>query len=418
MTVKEVESSVVRVNKDVLSLVNEREDKILSLANNVYNAVLTKQKETEINVSLINLQLQNYTYQLNLNAYYHYLKSAIDPDPGFIAIVLGVYNVIKSVVTFIQMIVNSKVFQVLLLIHKILVTVWPDYKKATDRIIKNVSDFSKQVGMGADGLHHLLSAVASTAGMITGLAGEKTDFTAQQWYIKSNKTLQLISNVANTWSVDPIGHLTSISWYSGVADQEAMNKWWTETSEWINSGINDVAKSVQDITGITDDLQQAISLMPQFVQENIPSWVQDGLNNVNDLINESINPALNQVRQQVNIINNVLNEYKINIHNLQNGLLNPGVTLLRVDDLNAVEKERQLAMIDDVTSRDFVEQTTKDREGLSNTIDTLDSIVEALTAPTPEPQQYSLESVPGRPKPEITIEAHETWMVGGYNSPY
>jgi len=418
MNEQQIINNVEQTNNGLSLLVKEKENKVLSLTEQIYDAVLMKQTETDIVVNTLNMQLSIYAQRLSINAQYHYLKAAIDPDPGFIAVILGIYNVIKTVVTFIQFVVNSKVFQILLTIHKIAVSLWPAYKKATDKVIHKVSEFSKQVSMGFDGLQHILGAVGATSGIIAGLNGGKEGLTAQQWYIKANQTLQNISNLGEYISYDPIQAIQGWQMAGGYDDKTQVADWWEDTSKWINDGVEAVQNSVTDIAGVTSELQQAISLMPTFIAENIPSWVSDGLNSVNSLINNEITPALNNLRQQIAVANNVLYQYNIAIHQIATGLLNPGVTLLRVDDLAAVEKERQLAMIDDVTSRDFVKQAADEHEGMSDTIDSLDSIVAALTAPTPEPPQYNLETIPGYTPPGITVEPQETWMIGGYNSPY
>jgi len=418
MNEQQIINNVEQTNNGLSLLVKEKENKVLSLTEQIYDAVLMKQTETDIVVNTLNMQLSVYAQRLSINAQYHYLKAAIDPDPGFIAVILGIYNVIKTVVTFIQLVVNSKVFKILLAIHNILSTLWPQYKAATDKVLHKVSEFSKQVSMGVDGLQHILGAVGASSGIISGLNGGKEGITDQQWYIKANQTLQNISNLGENISADPIHALQSWQTGGGYDDKNQVAEWWEDTSQWINDGVEAVQKSVTDIAGVTNELQQAISLMPTFIADNIPSWVSSGLNSVNNLINNEITPALNLVKQQILVVNNVLAQYQQNIRQLQLGLLNPGVSLLRVDNLNAVEKERQLAMIDDVTSRDFVKQAADEHAGMSDTIDSLDSIVAALTAPTPEPPQYNLETIPGYTPPGITVEPQETWMIGGYNSPY
>ena len=418
MNEQQIINNVEQTNNGLSLLVKEKENKVLSLTEQIYDAVLMKQTETDIIVNTLNMQLSVYTQRLSINAQYHYLKAAIDPDPGFIAVILGIYNVIKTVVTFIQLIVNSKVFQILLAVHKILSSLWPAYKQATDKVLHKVSEFSKQVAMGVDGLEHILGAVGASSGIIAGLVGGKEGFTDQQWYIKANQTLQNISNLGEYISQDPIHALQSWQTAGGYSDKDQITQWWDDTSKWINDGVAAVQKSVSDISGVTEELQQAISLMPSFIQENIPDWVSKGINDVNNIISNTITPTLNIIKQQVAVVNNVLAQYQQQIRQLQIGLLNPGVSLLRVDDLAAVEKQRQLAMIDDVTSRDFVSQTEQDRAGMSDTINSLDSIVAALTAPTPEPAQYNLETIPGYTPPGITVEPQETWMIGGYNSKY
>jgi len=418
MNDEQIIKSVEQTNNDLDLLVKEREQKTLSLTEQIYDAVLIKQTETDIVVNSLNIQLSIYAQQLHYNAYYHYLKAAIDPDPGFIAVILGIYNVIKTVVTFINFVVNSKVFQILLTVHKILASVWPKYKEATDKVLHKVSEFSKQVAMGVDGLEHILGAVGATSGIIAGLVGGKEGFTDQQWYIKSNQTLQNISNLGEFISQDPIQALQSWQTAGGYSDKDQITQWWEDTSSWINDGVEAVQKSVTDISGVTEELQQAINLMPAFIQDNIPDWVSKGINDINNIIATSITPTINIIKQQILVVNNVIAQFQINIKNLQTGLLNPGVTLLRVDDLAAVEKQRQLGMIDDVTSREFQAQADSERAGMSDTISSLDSIVEALTAPTPEPPEFKLETIPGYIPPGIVVETNETWMVGGYNSKY
>lgn len=418
MTYEQIDDTVNNVNSNLVDMITTQQNNVASVVSQVDDYYNTVKIEEDLRVKLIQIQIGNYILTKEVNAQYHYLKAAIDPDPGFIAIILGVVKIVNAVINAVKFVLNSKIFQVLIAIHKILSSVWPEYRKAVLDVMGKVSDLSKQIGMGADGLAHLMNAASAGVGIINGLFGKDIGILQQDAFTRYATTLNHISSFAKNIENDPAGMIEWIARLGQEQEQSEVSRWWDGVSKFINDGINEVADNVAQVATVTTELQKAVDSMPQFVIDNIPSWIPDGLYDINSMINEDINPAIIQLRQTTISITNTIQQFQVNIRGLQNGLLNPGVTLLRVDDLDAVEKQRQLGMIDDVTSRDFVTGNAATTAAMTDTYSALDTIVNGLKAPTPQPPEFNLENIPGHELPGIKVEPHETWMVGGYSSPY
>lgn len=405
-----IENTLARVDK-YNGIVESGVDYTLEKVDNEINNF---KDQVSFNITIIEVQSTRLTSQLTLNAQWHINRAYFHASPGLVAIVLGIIKAIGVVVKVVTTVVQSKIFKTLFSIHKILSALWPEYRDAVAKGIKSVSDFSGKIGLGADGLQHLINVVSHTTGVIGGVLGWDFDGFRGEYYKQVTKTLGLVSSNAKSISRDPVKFLENNAWNRAYEDRNRVMVKFTAVVDSVTESTEKVAEVAEQVGLITSELDKFAKSLPDFIKENIPKEILNGISNLNDDMNYKVIPNISKLTRQLEQVTNITDKYSKKITSISNKLERPGDVLLSVDDLPSYAKQNQLDAIDDVTSRKFQQEADGENLAIKEDMKQLDPIFEALSAPTPEPEFLGLEDV--RP-PEISgieVEPRENWFVGDY----
>lgn len=324
-----------------------------------------------------------------------------------------IFRIVSTVVSVIKTIVNSRIFRIILTLHKLTYALWGRYKEAVDEALGAVSDFSKKVGLGIDGVYHFLNVYQATTGLVAGLTGFSALEMRQDVYMKYEKALKRYSNLARWFSDDPM-HIFEIMYVEGKDDERNIGEGVIDSiQEWVDTALEKTEETAEAISGILEEIGSLEQSLPKFIRDNIPQSIWDGVAKIDDIIEGRVIPAVNKISTHMTEIDIAINGYSKKLSSLADDLKHPGSTLLGVDDLPEDVRKGELSMIDDVTSREFQELADIEREGLSDTIEEFDKIEEALSVPTPSPEFLEIETPGRRKKLGIVEEPRETWILPG-----
>ncbi|MBA7471389.1 hypothetical protein ES707_06695 [subsurface metagenome] len=370
--------------------------------------------ETDIRIVMQETEIIRLASVLTLSAYYHINRAYFHASSGLIAIVVAIVEIVVWAYTSIKWLVNTRVAQILIGIHRILYTIWGDYKKEVDKHLKNVSDYAQSIGMGVDGLINLFSAAQGAVGLYAGIRGKDYEGFRGDLYESFNKNTARVKYYLQLLAEDPSAFFTKFFLDEQGHQYNEAKEWWGNTLDTIEAAVDMVDKAAEQIASIGEELLKFEASLPDLIREHIPSWITHGLRDMNDYIYYNVKPALAKVDNKLSEVNAVLDSYRDNAADLVDKLAHPGEVLLGVDDLPDYARDAQLAMIDDVTSREFETAATAERLAMSGDLEDFDIINAALTAPTPEPVFLSIEASARHEATGIVLEPHETWFVGDY----
>ncbi len=352
------------------------------------------------------------------DAEFHTMRAYWHASPSLILILGAIWTAITFVWKIIKVIADVLSVIKATGIDTLLYNTWEAYRQARDNLTAWISGVSKKLGWGIDGLNALLSSVMGISGIVSGITGKEREWGGLQFIIKSQNTLQLIANNVKKVQEDP-SFLFNI-----IADQEftimrnETAKWLSDVTKTIQKGADIANTAVAGVKDVFDNLQDFKNHLPANVAKFIPQSVWDGINNADSYINDNIVPALSDLNKSLESVNAVITDQRNRADALAAKLAKPATLLKGIDELPAAERTAEEKIIDEVTARETARQNEAALAANASTFAALDAIIAGVKPPTPQPQFLDLISVPGRTRPGIKIEPRETWMVGGYSSPY
>jgi len=394
-------------------------DSFLSLLDNdtcrvkeaVRNSCVPIKEDVSLNINTCEVYLSRSTALIVYDAEYHILSAYHQASPGLIAILVGIYEFIATVISVVSTISN-----ILEVITGENLLYWvdqllPGFQSAWNDIMNKISDFSSILGWGVDGVHHLLNAVNTSADMWGMVTGKDRDAVKIEKYKRTERIMGNYSLALASWQSDPGKQIAS--WAEG-------------SSTWkYNEGISTMRnitdklgvfgeKADAALTGlgsISSELLGIQNNMPAFIANNIPQGLWDAVGYADLMINERILPALTGFTDRLDELDAVLDSYQKKAAELADKLAHPGDLLAEIDKLPAYARQNQLVKIDDVTSMLMKENNEAAFAAIEGDLTNFGIIAAALEA-SPAPLTFMELDLPGR-SPGITPEPHETWILEG-----
>jgi hypothetical protein len=409
-TANYIESTLASVSRHFNTFSSE----INLLADRSYADIGTIEKETEIVLAVQDSLIARHVVDIALNAEYHLARAYFHASPAFVAILSGIVKVVGWIVKFVKTLTNSKIFKVLHSLHKIAIELIPGYQVVINRAAKAVSDFSKQIGIGTDGIRHFINAMQASKDVAGAMLGWDEDDFISEWMTTSAKTLETISAQATNLSKDPQKWFDEkLMFYKDESNRVLGKKW-----QGIFSSVEDSVVQVQEIAEtvgtVTSELNQFAESLPDFIKDNIPQAIYDALNAADTAINDNIIPKLSKLSTKLDEVNNVIDKYSKKLSDITDKIDHPGDVLLGVDNLPDYVRINQEQMIDDVSSRELTRQIENETQAMSERYAELDTVMNALKNPPPSPGFLGIEEIKRPISDEIVAEPHETWFVGDY----
>lgn len=354
----------------------------------------------------INLLTVNTLYTIN-RCYGFY-------SPSLVAIILGIVKVVSFVVKVVKAIVQSPVFKVIIGLHKLASALIPEYQKAVNKALGDIQKFSRQMGLTAAGFQHLFNAANTTGGIISGILGHDADGNWSNFLVKSAAIADKIADNCFGLANDPAFYMQELMFDKTEQDRIIVKDRWEGMTKLLTDTTNVTESIAFEIGEVVSELETFEASLPDFIKENIPKWIPDTLQRADSLINDYLLPGVQTLKNQLKSLNVIVDDHSNKLGLLAIQLGRPGSILKSVDAMTGNTYQNQISDIDDVTSRKFGQDATNEYEGMVDEINTLESIAEAMSAPTPQPEFLDIESPERAKVTGIVAEPYETWFVGDY----
>jgi len=358
--------------------------------------------------------LARHMEALYLNAEYRVLKAYDIGSPSIIAIIAAIVNAAIEAYKFVKTLADLLHIAEIIKVGKILYAIWPGFREAVDRVMGRVSEVSEKIGMGVDGLSHLLNVVRSGTGTLAGLFHWSWEERSVASFERVESSLEWLSKRAHAFSDNPGKVLDQIFELSEAKNTSEIGKWWWSVEEFITDAAETAEKAVKKTQEIVKEIESLRNDLPRFVRDHIPHALWDAALWADVMIEQKLLPGIEKMEKTIGEVNAVLDSHRDHINELVDRLKRPGDVMLEIDKLTAEERELQETKIDEVASRAFNKAADKYEEADRELDMTMEKIRKAMEAPTPPPSFMKLEGAPP-PAGEIPGEkVRTTWFVGDY----
>ena len=361
-----------------MTTVVQVEDRVL-LTNNKINIVVNDFKMlAEARVTFNNTRLVEYINLLQQRANFLYLRFLFHHSPQLLAALTAIWSFFVFIYNGIKIIVEFLHIKELLQLTQVLALVWPAFREKRDAILGKVSEFSKQVGWGTDGLILLLQTAGSGLNIMSGIMGKDRNWFELKLLANAIPALQNLSRNASMIDNDPASVL---NWAFGYPQRETMaeaNDWWSNTMSWLEDTAKDATTAIQKVNDTIDNLLELENNMPAIVRKNIPSWLSDGITWIDTQIDNTILPALTNLTNEFIQINAQLEAERVRAAELAEQLSRPGDLLERVERLQGFEREEQQRKMDEAVSAQFMREADEGEQQNAGIMAKFQAITDAL----------------------------------------
>jgi len=335
-------------------------------------------------------------------------------SPSALAVFLSIASVIVTIYKAVKWFIDFFYIREILKINELMYIIWPKYREWRDNLYRSISEFSDALGLGVDGLIHLVQYGQAGLNILGGLLGKDETWMAGKGVDNMLHVLGYLSKASKLISTDP-SYVFDIAYRipSNITLRET-RAWWRDTWSFIEKVSDTALDSIKKVNDIIGDLQELENKLPAFIRDNIPQSIFDSIDWLDDKIDYTLLPALTRIDGTFSEINFVLDAHRSTAIKLIEQLKNPGDILLGVDNFFGSRKELEEDKIDDVASRKYERDTDKYEVEDAGIIAEFERIADALEVPVPPPAFLSIEDMPPGEVPGIVLEDRETWFIGDY----
>ncbi len=381
----------------------------------VDNTISLLESKATLIVALQTDQTNNLIQYIYIKVVSYTLSDVRHHSPQLLATLAAIWGFIVAVYNGVKWVIDFFYIKELLQIAQILSIIWPAFRDKMNKVYTKISEFSEQIGWGADGIIHLIQATQSGLNVVAGLTGKDWRWLNIRWADKAVDTLTTISELSTSIASNPGAILDLIfvgeGWDAYRETSVFMEKL-TGTIDIITEKADDAIKGIGSVIGELTSIQDN---MPEAVRKNIPATIWIGLYKADNFINDIILPGLSKLRGLIESLSSRLVISEGNLSSLAKRLANPGSLLSEVDLLSELDKQYQLGLIDDVASRKLASETDSEFLGMADDMKGLTLIDNAMRAPTPSPGFMTLETPEKQALSGIVAEPLETWFINGYS---
>lgn len=355
---------------------------------------------------------------LALKATLHIERAYFHASPGLMAVLAAIWGTAVAIWEGVKFVVNIITTIQALHIDDLLAEIWPAFRRVRDEFRRRISEFSRTIGWGVDGALHLIHACQGTRGVWAGLTGKSMEWLDIEWMEKTERVLAKIENNIRYVEDNPGDILEMIFQIEGYWDRNEAETWGVNLFATIDEGLERGQRALEAAGSVTSELAAIQEGMPEIVKKHIPKSIWDALESADAAINDTILPRLSAVSRRIDEIQASLDYHLDFMKRLNERVRLPGTNLLTIEDLPEWARNAEYGAVDSVASHEIGAGNTQDILSLESNLEAFLKIDEALRAPTPEPEALTLEAAPGKKIRGVTLEPHETWMIGGYDSTY
>jgi len=414
MTPGEVDKRIERLDGCIDEYVGLIESRVLTLEATAESDVRCLRITSENRIGEIEVRLVPYINSLYLSAEYHLTCALFYASPGLFAILAAVWGVIVFVYETVKWIIDILHIKELLVIADILSVIWPAFRTRMNKIYGKISEFSAQIGWGADGVMHLLQATQQGISTLGGFLGKDDSWLEIKGADRAIDAMRRLSDNAYAIERDPGGVLDIIFKAESRWTKFEISEFWQGVSLTIERAADNAINAIGKVNGAITALQDLRNTLPGFIRDNIPQQIWAGIEWVDMQIDDMILPALSRIDRTFNEVNAVLEAHRKKAESLVDQLTRPGDVLLGMDKLTEAGRLLEEDKIDDAASRKYERETDLYEEEDAGIIAEFARISEALEVPAPPPVFLAIEDMPPHMVPGIVLEDRETWFVGDF----
>ena len=369
-------------------------------------------EEVTLSISGTEVFITRVTVKISQDAEYHILSAYYHASPGLIAIILGIYGFIQTVIQVVNTI-NS----ILQVITGETLAYWlnmliPGFQEAWNDIMNKISQFSGALGWGVDGVHHILN-VAKTSADVWGIFnGKGVPAINVERYARLDVIMNNYSNELQLWQSEPGKQIAALEASMATRTLNGCSGIMNNITDKLSQFGNKAEEAFKGVGTISSELLAIRNDMPAFIAKNIPSGIWDGILRVDTAINDRILPALTAINDKIDELDAVMEKYRAKATELADKISHPGDMLAEINNLPDYVRKDQLVKIDGITSSLISEQNAVDYAAIEPDLRAFAVTAEALSHP-PAPLPFMELELPGR-SPGITPEPRESWFVGDY----
>lgn len=370
----------------------------------------------EVNMDLALAVVDDYTRTEAM-----FIEAMVSPNPGILELLVAIWEIFQAVVT-----VGSAIIQILQLldalgVDEMISRVWPEFGKKLNQFRNWWADVSEWLDFGRAGLGLLTSLGQLGIGVANRLRNDDERLIQVEWL---DNTQEILSDINFATGEFWLPGILNDSWFGASFDAnflqftKKISEWSVDTLEKITGVTNDLEIFSEQTQGILDEFLDLRDTMPAVVAKHIPQSIWDKLDHVNRIFADAIVPALNKVNNRIKELSNTLDSYADRMQEIAEDLNHPGDVLDSVNSLEGDVLQDQVDKIDQVTSIKQGQEVDAEIYDYAGDLEQFDLVDAAVSAATPSPRFMTLEAPERKKALGITVEAQETWFVGGYKTPY
>jgi len=365
-------------------------------------------------IGVIDVELTRCFLVLYHSANYHYCCAMFHASPGFFAILAAIWGVFKFVYEGVKWIVEILHIRDIIKAAEILSTIWPAFRQKMSEIYGVISEQSQKLGMGIDGLSHLMNSVQGGLNVVGGLTGKSYEWLSVAGVDSSLSALKTLSDYASSIEHNPADLFDTVFGKENQKTRVEVQSWWSDTAKWISNTSEHALNGIKLANNAIDDILELKNDLPKFVIDHIPQKLIEGLEWVDSQIDNTLLPAVSDINKNLQQVNDLLDQYRDKTGVILENINNPGDLLLRMDNLEEKARKIQEQRIDDAAGRLLASQADAIEKDDTDVIKELESISQLLETEVVTPIFMTIEDVPRGTLPEIVAEPFETWFVGDY----
>jgi len=166
---KRVINDIARLDDSFTGLVLINERFIGEVELSVTREITAFKGRVEMRVASTVPALTSLLVDLYFDAEYHIMRAYFSPNPGFFAVLAGIWGVIVAVWQGISFVIDFLKIKEILAVANILSIIWPAFREKMNAVYGKIAEFSQQIGWGADGFMHLIQAAQGGVDLLGGL---------------------------------------------------------------------------------------------------------------------------------------------------------------------------------------------------------------------------------------------------------
>jgi len=414
MTGDRIHSTLSRIDRAVSEARDLAESNVNDLRDRVRGVMNDYRSDTTLEVARIDVKIVRYVSLVNANAEYHLLRGYFYASPSLILIITAIVAFVRTVIKVIE-IINSitKIVtgeNLLYWINKVI----PGFQAAWNGIMNTISNVSRDMGWGVDGVLHLLN-VAHLSGQAWGvITGQEPGYFQSDKIQKVQGIMGNMSTCLDKWQSNPGEMMDNILNYFGPGDYDFLDrafKGWTSKIDTLADKSEQLAGKLGDATG---ELLAIRNDMPSFIASHIPQAIWDSLASADSMINDRLLPMISRVQERLDEVDNLIDSLRADASRLADRIAHPGDMLAEINNLPDYVRKDQLSKVDSLISTKLHEDNAAIYADVNANLETFDKVLQAMKAPLPAPEFMNIEAPERAALTGIIAEPRETWFVGNY----
>ena len=257
MTDKRVTTEIARLDDSFVWLVLLNERFIGEVEISVTREITAFKEREEMRVASTVPALTSLLVDLYFDAEYHIMRAYFSPNPGFFAVLAGIWGVIVAVWQGISFVIDFLKIKEILAVANILSIIWPAFREKMNAVYGKIAEFSQQIGWGADGFMHLIQAAQGGVDLLGGLLKKDANWLEIKMADKAVTAMRFVTAYTDKISTDPAIFLDAVFSTSQRDNLQETKNWWYKTSLFIEAASERATKAITQIDEVIGVFQEA-----------------------------------------------------------------------------------------------------------------------------------------------------------------